>query len=65
MANLPESQNEMEMLVRKLSLWIIIMALSLAVKMLLGLSRFFGHLSQDLSKGIISILNNLSKGDPK
>ena len=59
----PQSQHQMGILVRKLSLWIVLVALGLAVKMLLGLSRFFDRLSQRLYKGIVPVINTLNKGD--
>ena len=61
--NAPSRKTRMGMIVRKLSLWIAIIALTLTVKTLLGLSRFFDRLSQRLYKGIIPIINTLNKGD--
>ncbi len=58
----PARPTRMEVTVRKLSLWIVIVALSMAVKALLGLSRFFERLSQRLYKEIARTINTLNKG---
>ncbi len=54
---------EIGAIVRKLGLWILIVSLSMAVKILLFLSRFFERLSQRLYRGIVPLINTLNKGD--
>ena len=49
-------------IVKKLGLWIFIVALNMAVKLLLLLSRSFERLSQHLYRGFVSLIHILNKG---